>query len=210
MLMKLPSHLNSVKGFLDHDEGICLYNHALSSSKKGPILEIGSYCGKSTIYLATAAKEYNCSVYSVDHHTGSEENQVGWEYHDIELFDEETGKINSFPEFMRNLRKANLLDTVIPIVSDSSLVSRDWKIPLSMVFIDGGHTMEAAFNDFNNWKDKIIKGGILAIHDVFPNPDDGGRPPFEIYRKALSEKNFKEVEAVKSLRILKKLNETII
>ena len=208
--MKLPSHLNSVKGFLDHDEGICLYNHALSSSKKGPILEIGSYCGKSTIYLATAAKEYNCSVYSVDHHTGSEENQVGWEYHDIELFDEETGKINSFPEFMRNLRKANLLDTVIPIVSDSSLVSRDWKIPLSMVFIDGGHTMEAAFNDFNNWKDKIIKGGILAIHDVFPNPDDGGRPPFEIYRKALSENNFKEVEVVKSLRILEKLNETII
>ena len=196
--MKLPSHLNSVKGFLDHNEGICLYNHALSSSKKGPI------------YLATAAKEYNCSVYSVDHHTGSEENQVGWEYHDIELFDEETGKINSFPEFMRNLRKANLLDTVIPIVSDSSLVSRDWKIPLSMVFIDGGHTMEAAFNDFNNWKDKIIKGGILAIHDVFPNPDDGGRPPFEIYRKALSENNFKEVEAVKSLRILEKLNETII
>ena len=208
--MKLPSHLNSVKGFLDHNEGICLYNHALSSSKKGPILEIGSYCGKSTIYLATAAKEYNCSVYSVDHHTGSEENQVGWEYHDIELFDEETGKINSFPEFMRNLRKANLLDTVIPIVSDSSLVSRDWKIPLSMVFIDGGHTMEAAFNDFNNWKDKIIKGGILAIHDVFPNPDDGGRPPFEIYRKALSENNFKEVKAVKSLRILEKLNETII
>ena len=208
--MKLPSHLNSVKGFLDHNEGICLYNHALSSSKKGPILEIGSYCGKSTIYIATAAKEYNCSVYSIDHHTGSEENQVGWEYHDIELFDEETGKINSFPEFMRNLRKANLLDTVIPIVSDSSLVSRDWKIPLSMVFIDGGHTMEAAFNDFNNWKDKIIKGGILAIHDVFPNPDDGGRPPFEIYRKALSEKNFKEVEAVKSLRILEKLNETII
>ncbi|MFL2819660.1 MAG: class I SAM-dependent methyltransferase [Alphaproteobacteria bacterium] len=206
MPMKLPSHFNSVKGFIDHNEGICLYNHALKSSKKGPILEIGSYCGKSTIYLATAAKEYNGCVYSVDHHTGSEENQVGWEYHDIELFDEETGRINSFPEFMRNLRKANLLDTVVPIVSDSLLVSRYWKIPLSMVFIDGGHTMEAALNDFNNWKDKIIKGGILAIHDVFPNPDDGGRPPYEIYRKALSEKNFKEVEAVKSLRLLEKLN----
>ena len=204
--MKLPSHFNSVKGFIDHNEGICLYNYALNSSKKGPILEIGSYCGKSTIYIATAAKEYNGCVYSVDHHTGSEENQVGWEYHDIELFDEETGRINSFPEFMRNLRIANLLDTVVPIVSDSSLVSRYWKIPLSMVFIDGGHTMEAAFNDFNNWKDKIIKGGILAIHDVFPNPDDGGRPPYEIYRKALSEENFKEVEAVKSLRVLEKLN----
>ena len=204
--MKLPSHFNSVKGFIDHNEGICLYNYALNSSKKGPILEIGSYCGKSTIYIATAAKKYSGCVYSVDHHTGSEENQVGWEYHDIELFDEETGRINSFPEFMRNLRKANLLDTVVPIVSDSSLVSRYWKIPLSMVFIDGGHTMEAAFNDFNNWKDKIIKGGILAIHDVFPNPDDGGRPPYEIYRKALSEENFKEVEAIKSLRVLEKLN----
>ena len=204
--MKLPSHFNSVKGFIDHNEGICLYNYALNSSKKGPILEIGSYCGKSTIYIATAAKKYSGCVYSVDHHTGSEENQVGWEYHDIELFDEETGRINSFPEFMRNLRKANLLDTVVPIVSDSSLVSRYWKIPLSMVFIDGGHTMEAAFNDFNNWKDKIIKGGILAIHDVFPNPDDGGRPPYEIYRKALSEENFKEVEALKSLRVLEKLN----
>ena len=204
--MKLPSHFNSVKGFIDHNEGICLYNYALNSSKKGPILEIGSYCGKSTIYIATAAKKYSGCVYSVDHHTGSEENQVGWEYHDIELFDEETGRINSFPEFIRNLRKANLLDTVVPIVSDSSLVSRYWKIPLSMVFIDGGHTMEAAFNDFNNWKDKIIKGGILAIHDVFPNPDDGGRPPFEIYRKALSEKNFKEIEAIKSLRVLEKLN----
>ena len=204
--MKLPCLFISVKGFIDHNEGICLYNYALNSSKKGPILEIGSYCGKSTIYIATAAKKYSGCVYSVDHHTGSEENQVGWEYHDIELFDEETGRINSFPEFMRNLRKANLLDTVVPIVSDSSLVSRYWKIPLSMVFIDGGHTMEAAFNDFNNWKDKIIKGGILAIHDVFPNPDDGGRPPFEIYRKALSEKNFKEIEAVKSLRVLEKLN----
>ena len=204
--MKLPSHFNSVKGFIDHNEGICLYNYALNSSKKGPILEIGSYCGKSTIYIATAAKKYSGCVYSVDHHTGSEENQVGWEYHDIELFDEETGRINSFPEFMRNLRKADLLDTVIPIVSESSLVSRNWKIPLSMVFIDGGHTMKAAFNDFNNWKDKIVKGGILAIHDVFPNPDDGGRPPFEIYRKALSEKNFKEIEAVKSLRVLEKLN----
>ena len=206
MPKKLPSHFNSVKGFIYHNEGICLYNYALNSSKKGPILEIGSYCGKSTIYIATAAKKYSGCVYSVDHHTGSEENQVGWEYHDIELFDEETGRINSFPEFMRNLRKANLLDTVVPIVSDSSLVSRYWKIPLSMVFIDGGHTMEAAFNDFNNWKDKIIKGGILAIHDVFPNPDDGGRPPYEIYRKALSEENFKEVEAVKSLRVLEKLN----
>ena len=209
-IQEFLSFINALKGFMDHEEGMCLNKYASKSSEYGPILEIGSYCGKSTVYMGLGIKGKNSCIYSIDHHMGSEENQVGWEYHDAELFDKETGKINSFPEFMRNLRKANLLDTVIPIVSDSSLVSRDWKIPLSMVFIDGGHTMEAAFNDFNNWKDKIIKGGILAIHDVFPNPDDGGRPPFEIYRKALSENNFKEVEAVKSLRILEKLNETII
>ena len=205
--MKLPSHFNSVKGFIDHDEGICLYNHALSSSKKGPILEIGSYCGKSTIYLGSAAKESKGCVYSVDHHTGSEENQIGWEYHDKDLFDNETGRINSFPEFIRNIRKADLLDTVIPIVSDSSLVSRYWNIPLSMLFIDGGHTMDAAMSDYNNWHDKIISdNGILAIHDVFPNPDDGGRPPYEIYKLALSSDKFEEIESVKSLRILRRLN----
>jgi len=205
--LKLPSHFNSIKGFIDHDEGICLYNHALDSSKKGPILEIGSYCGKSTIYLAIAAKENSGSVYSVDHHTGSEENQIGWEYHDKDLFDNETGRINSFPEFIRNIRKADLLDTVIPIVSDSSLVSKYWNIPLSMLFIDGGHTMDAAMSDYNNWSDKIISGsGILAIHDVFPNPDDGGRPPYEIYKLALSSDKFEEIESVKSLKVLRRLN----
>ena len=124
-----------------------------------------------------------------------------------DLFDNETGRINSFPEFIRNIRKADLLDTVIPIVSDSSLVSRYWNIPLSMLFIDGGHTMDAAMSDYNNWHDKIISdNGILAIHDVFPNPDDGGRPPYEIYKLALSSDKFEEIESVQSLRILRRLN----
>ena len=198
--------LRSIKGFMDEAEGKCLYKYASIYSDHGPVLEIGSYCGKSTIYLGLAAKNNGSCIYAVDHHMGSEENQVGWEYHDNDLFDKETGRINSFPEFMRNIRKANLLDTIIPIVSDSLLVSKKWKTPLAMIFIDGGHTQEAAFNDFKNWKDKIIKGGILAIHDVFPDPKDGGRPPYEIYKKAISEGNFIEIEAVKSLRVLRKLN----
>ena len=202
--MKLPSNFNSVKGFMDPEEGQCLYQTALNASKKAPILEVGSYCGKSTIYIGIACKENNSVVYAVDHHTGSEENQVGWEYHDSDLFDQETGRINSFPAFRKNIRNANLENFVVPIVSDSSLVSKFWSIKLSMIFIDGGHSMDAAKADYDNWSDKVMNGGFLAIHDVFPNPDDGGRPPYEIYKLALNSKKFKEIKAVKSLRILKR------
>ena len=202
--MKLPNNFNSVKGFMDPEEGQCLYQTALNASKKAPILEVGSYCGKSTIYIGIACKENNSVVYAVDHHTGSEENQVGWEYHDSDLFDQETGRINSFPAFRKNIRNANLENFVVPIVSDSSLVSKFWSIELSMIFIDGGHSMDAAKADYDNWSDKVMNGGFLAIHDVFPNPDDGGRPPYEIYTLALNSKKFKEIRAVKSLRILKR------
>ena len=173
-------------------------------SKKAPIAEIGSYCGKSSIYIGIACKENNSILFAIDHHMGSEENQVGWEYHDSDLFDNETGKINSFPSFRTNIRDANLEDFVIPIVSNSSSVARFWTIELSMVFIDGGHSMEAARADFDNWSNKVIDGGFLAIHDVFPNPKDGGRPPYNIYLKAIESGNFKEIEMIKSLSLLRK------
>jgi len=204
--LKLPLNFEKIKGFMDPDEGQCLFEVALEVSKSGPILEIGSYCGKSTIYLAMACKENESCIYSVDHHMGSEENQVGWEYHDEDLYDEDTGRINSFPEFLKNIRNAGLLDTVIPIVCDSSLAAKYWQTPLSMIFIDGGHTIDAAENDYKNWNTKIIKGGILAIHDVFPNPQDGGRPPYEIYKRAILEGHFSEERIEKSLRILRKLD----
>ena len=206
MNIKLPNNFSRVKGFMDPMEGECLYRTALIASKNAPIVEIGSYCGKSTIYLGMACKENNSIVFAIDHHTGSEENQVGWEYHDSELFDDETGRINSFPSFRRNIRDANLEASVIPIVSSSVLVSEFWTIDLSMVFIDGGHSMEAAKADLDNWSDKVIHGGFLAIHDVFPNPDDGGRPPYEIYKLAITSKKFKEVESVKSLKILQRVS----
>ncbi len=190
---------------MDPEEGECLNRIALKASKKGPIVEIGSYCGKSSIYIGEACKKNNSLLYAIDHHTGSEENQIGWEYHDKELFDIETGKINTFPEFRKNIRNFDLENFVIPIVSDSILVAKFWTINLSMVFIDGGHSEKAAFNDFNNWSEKIMKDGFLAIHDVFPNPKDGGRPPYEVYLSALNSGNFEDYETVKSLKILKKI-----
>ena len=190
---------------MDPEEGECLNRIALKASKKGPIVEIGSYCGKSSIYIGEACKKNNSLLYAIDHHTGSEENQIGWEYHDKELFDSETGKINTVPEFRKNIRNFDLENFVIPIVSDSILVAKFWTINLSMVFIDGGHSEKAAFNDFNNWSEKIMKDGFLAIHDVFPNPKDGGRPPYEVYMSALNSGNFEDYETVKSLKILKKI-----
>jgi len=190
---------------MDPEEGECLNRIALKASKKGPIVEIGSYCGKSSIYIGEACKKNNSLLYAIDHHTGSEENQIGWEYHDKELFDSETGKINTFPEFRKNIRNFDLENFVIPIVSDSILVARFWTINLSMVFIDGGHSEKAAFDDFNNWSEKIMKDGFLAIHDVFPNPKDGGRPPYDVYLSALNSGNFEDYETVKSLKILKKI-----
>ena len=190
---------------MDPEEGEFLYSVALEASKRGPIVEIGSYCGKSSIYIGKACEKNNSLLFAIDHHTGSEENQVGWEYHDKELFDSQTGRINTFPEFRKNIRNFNLENFIIPIVSDSVLVAKFWTINLSMVFIDGGHSKEAAFNDYNNWNEKIMKDGFLAIHDVFPNPEDGGRPPSEVYLSALNSGKFKDYETVKSLKILKKI-----
>ena len=136
---------------MDPEEGEFLYSVALEASKRGPIVEIGSYCGKSSIYIGKACEKNNSLLFAIDHHTGSEENQVGWEYHDKELFDSQTGRINTFPEFRKNIRNFNLENFIIPIVSDSVLVAKFWTINLSMVFIDGGHSKEAAFNDYNNW-----------------------------------------------------------
>ena len=203
--MPIPTDLSSVKGFLSEEEGEKLYSLALESSKKGPILELGSYCGKSTIYIGSAVKDNNSLLYAVDHHRGSEEHQVGEEYHDPDLYDAAADAVDSLPALRSNLRSFGLEDSVVPIVGSSEMVGRFWNINLSMVFIDGGHSMEAARNEFENWSSHIVYNGLLAIHDVFPNPEDGGRPPYEIYCLAKESEKFKEIELVKSLAILEKV-----
>lgn len=201
----LPLDINSVKGFLDGEEGAALYRHALGVAETGPLLEVGSYCGKSTVYLGAACKQVGSVLFAVDHHRGSEEHQLGEEYHDVTLYDTEFGKMDSFREFRQTLARAQLEDTVVPIVASSALAARTWTTPLAMVFIDGGHSMQAALTDFHSWSNHIMRGGVLAIHDVFPNPIDGGRPPFEIWQLAQASGLFVALPLVKSLGILKRL-----
>ena len=202
--MKLPIDVDTVKGFLDPLEGETLYRYARDRAPHGACLEIGSYCGKSAVYLGAACKAAGGVLFAVDHHRGSEENQPGWEYHDAELWDEDAGAMDTFPFLRKTLRRAELEDTVIPLVGKSPVIARFWATPLSFLFIDGGHTMEHAMNDYLGWSQHVMRGGVLAIHDVFPDPEDGGRPPFEIYQRALASDMFEEVEAVKSLRVLRR------
>ena len=203
--MKLGIDPNAIKGFLLEAEGESLYLAAKNYSKQGPCLEIGSYCGKSALYLGSAVKENNQLLYSIDHHKGSEEQQPGEEFFDPDLLDETGKKINTLPFFLDTIDKAGLKEIVIPIVSTSVEASMVWTKPLALVFIDGGHSEKAANDDYDAWNPHIIPGGLLAIHDVFPNPEDGGRPPFNIYTKAKESGLFKEVDMISSLALLEKL-----
>jgi predicted O-methyltransferase YrrM len=201
----LPIDIDSVKGFLDPQEGGALYEHALAVASLGPCLEIGSYCGKSTVYLGSACKKANSILFAIDHHRGSEEHQLGEEYHDPALYDSQFEKMDSFREFRHTLARAELEDCVVPVVAPSQVAARYWSTPLSFVFIDGGHSMAAALADYRCWAPQVVRGGWLAIHDVFPNPADGGRPPFEIWQLAQQSGLFEAMPLIKTLGLLRRI-----
>jgi len=191
-------------GFMPADEGLVLSETAAAYASVGPVLEVGSYCGKSAIYLAAGARTAGQKVVTIDHHRGSEEHQPGWEYHDPNLVDPEAGRIDTLPVLRATLAKAGLEDDVIAIVGRSPEVARLWRTPLGMLFIDGGHTDAAAQQDYDGWARWVAPGGALAIHDVFPDPADGGQAPFRIYQRALADGEFTEVRQAGSLRILER------
>ena len=203
--MQLPIAINDIKGFLHPDEGAALFQHVLATTALGPCLEVGSYCGKSTIYLGTAAKAAGGIVYAVDHHRGSEEHQLGEEYHDPDLFDPTAHLMDSFREFRKNMRAADLESVIVPIVASSTVAAQHWATPLGMVFIDGGHSWEAALNDYRSWVAHIRPGGILAIHDIFPNPAEGGQAPYDIWKLAKASGLFEELPMVKTLGLFKRV-----
>jgi MMP 1-O-methyltransferase len=192
------------KGFMADDEAMCLYDLAREAASHGPCLEIGSYCGSSAAYLGMGCREAGGVLFSVDHHRGSEEQQPGQEYYDPDLLDSATGRINTFPRFQKTIRELCLEDTVIPIVARSEVVARFWSTPLSLIFIDGGHTFETVFTDYNVWVSHLIPGGYLLIHDIFPDPSQGGQAPFCVYTMALASGLFIELPMIRTLGVLKR------
>jgi predicted O-methyltransferase YrrM len=201
----LPVPADSVRGFLDPAEGERLHSLALAAGLHGPCLEVGSYCGKSTLYLGTACRARGQLLYAVDHHRGSEEHQPGEEYHDPDLYDAAAGRMDSFRVFRDTLARAGLEETVVPLVAPSALAGRHWLHPLSLVFIDGGHSREAALTDYRTWAAHVRPGGFLAIHDLFPDPADGGQAPYEIYQLALASGLFSALETTLTLGVLQRV-----
>jgi len=200
-----PVDMDRIKGFLAAGEGRALYEFALQVSARGPVLEVGSYCGKSTIYLGLACQATGSTVFALDHHRGSEEHQPGEMFHDRALYDSSDGVMDSFREFRRNIRAAGLEDVVIPIVAGSEATARHWQTPLSMVFIDGGHSLEAALTDYRCWAPQVQRGGILAVHDLFEDAHAGGQAPYAIYRMALASGLFTPLARIDSLGLLRRL-----
>jgi predicted O-methyltransferase YrrM len=206
---RLRRAAEAARGFMPPAEGLALYQTAAGYAALGPVAEIGTYCGKSTIYLAAAASRAGQVVLTVDHHRGSEENQPGWEYHDTALVDPATGRLDTLPHFRATLAAAGLEEHVIAIVGRSARVAGLWRAPLGMLFIDGGHTDAAATADYEGWAPWLARGGALAIHDVFADPADGGQPPYRIYQRALRSGAFTEVRAEGSLRVLERTGDGI-
>jgi MMP 1-O-methyltransferase len=206
---ELLAHARAAKGFMPDDEGMALYRagRAAAAAGLGPLLEVGTYCGKSAVYLGAAAQAGATVLFTVDHHHGSEENQAGWQYHDPSLVDPESGRMDTLPVARLTVAAAGLEAVVVLIVGESTTVAAQWSTPLGLLFIDGGHGQEAAWADYRGWTPKVAAGGLLAIHDVFADPAEGGRPPYELYCEALGSGTFTEVDGAGcgSLRVLQRV-----
>jgi MMP 1-O-methyltransferase len=199
---ELLAHAKAAIGFMPDDEGLALHDAGRAAAATGPLLEIGSYCGKSAVYLGAAAREAGTILYTVDHHRGSEENQPGWVWHDETLVDPTTGRLDTLPTFRRTIAGAGLEDVVVAVVGDSPTVARHWATPVGLVFIDGGHAFDVALADYEGWARHLAPGGLLVFHDVFEDPAEGGQAPFRVWQRAVAD-GFTPVSTTGSLRVLR-------
>lgn len=200
----LLEHAIAAKGFMPLDEGAFLHATALEHLGAGPALEIGTYCGKSAVYLGAAAEAVDSTVFTLDHHRGSEENQAGWEHHDPTVVDPEIGLMDTLPTFRRTLQRAGLEHRVVAVVGDSTTVARYWRTPVALLFIDGGHSEEPAQADYSGFAPWVQPGGVLVIHDVFERPEDGGQAPFHVWERAVASGAFTPMGTVGSMRVLER------
>lgn len=204
----LLEHARAAKGFMPEDEGAFLHRTATAHLADGPALEIGTYCGKSAIWLGAAARTTGSTVFTLDHHRGSEENQAGWEHHDASLVDPGTGLMDTLPLFRTTIARAGLEDEVVAVVGRSTTVARHWRTPLALLFIDGGHAEEHAQNDYSGFARWVQPGGVLVVHDVFERPEDGGQAPFHVWQRAVASGAFEPVGTVGSMRVLERRSGT--
>ena len=205
---KLFAAALATRGFLPDDEARALARASAraAASALGPLLEVGSYLGRSALVIASgiAASRRDTVCFSLDHHRGSEELQVGWPDHDPDLVDPRSGRIDTLSRFRDRIEDADATDLVIAVVGDSPRIGRHLRGPFSLAFLDGGHGEQIAWADYRTFAPLVAPGGLLVIHDVFEDPAEGGRPPYECFRDALGSGRFIEdvPASCRSLRVL--------
>ena len=195
--------LDNLKGFMPNHEGLALTKWAEKFSYYGPALEIGTFGAKSALYIAAGSSIHDQLVYTIDHHSGSEEHQLGEEYFDPEIYDKKLGRVNTVPLMQANLQQFDESNWVVPIIANANSIAPSWRAELGLLFIDGSHTEISALNDYDNWNSKLHSNGALVIHDIYEKPEDGGQAPYLIYQKALTE-GFQLYERVDTIVCLTK------
>jgi MMP 1-O-methyltransferase len=196
----------AAKGFLSPAEGMRLFDLACTAARLGPCVEIGSYCGKSALFLGEACRIAGQSaLFSIDHHRGSEEQQPGAEYFDADLFDARRARVDSLPYFLENVSRAGLEGWIIPVIGRSSQVARNWPgTRIGLLFIDGGHSQEDVDADYHSWAPLIVSGGFLCFHDVYSNPADGGQAPYRTFLEAQGSGRWRTIGLFESLAVLQR------
>jgi MMP 1-O-methyltransferase len=195
------------KGFLPDDEADALRSAAAVASP-GVWLEVGTYCGKSTVHLGSVARTSGARLVTVDHHHGSEENQPGWQWHDPSLVDPHTGLLDTLPSLRHALFDTGLEEAVSVVVATTQQVARWWTTPLTLLFLDGNHTEVVAQHDYEAFAGHVVPGGLLLVHDVFEDPADGGQAPFHVVQRAVSSGAFEPMSSCGSLQVLRRTRPT--
>ena len=148
-----------VHGWLDPAESRLLFRLARDADPAGSIVEIGSWQGRSTIWLAAGAKNgRGARVAAVDPHRGTYLRE---------------GDESTEPVLRRNLERAGVADRVDVLVATSEQAASTWRGPVSLLWIDGDHEYESARRDLLCWERHLLPNAVVAFHDTFiwPGPE---------------------------------------
>ena len=182
--------VENVKGWLTPQEGRLLYALARNCTGRGIIVEIGSWKGKSTIWLGKGSKAgKNIPIHAIDPHTGSPET---WQMY---------GPVWTFDEFRSNIHAANLDGLVIPLRQTSEEAARSFEGAVELIFIDGAHEYEMVRLDFELWFPKVVDGGIMAFHDA-----DSPGPRAVVEKCVLKSRHFRHGRFVDSILVAEKVS----
>lgn len=158
------SYAERAKGWLIREEAELLYRLATAASRRGRVVELGSYCGRSSIVLAAALKDASFgSLVCVDTFRGSAEHQPGCRHFDAETLVD--GVVNTYPAFLQNLTQANLLDHVEVLQCSTLAAAAGFAESIGLLFVDADHDYEAIRSDLQAWASGIIQEGWIVFHD---------------------------------------------